>query len=260
MTKFIGLHWPFVIATTAVLYVLILISLPFNSELSTIFLFALIAYWSRLPGCGIPSPFFILYQMDIVDMLSMLISIHVSPFTGAIFSIFGNMWSRIAGITPYFSGVVKDSVIMAIICLITPWLYVLSGHDVFMCMMLFTIIRRIGFIILWFAYPVPGPAQFVVMWTGVTFVTLTINAFYARYFGPFFDSLLNKGVVFNWPLFIFATIVVVTLYLAMTGKNASNYLHQGYLLRKILSYGKKKDDRMQFANDSQIIGEVKDII
>ncbi|MCB9359089.1 hypothetical protein H6503_04110 [Candidatus Woesearchaeota archaeon] len=264
MSKMIGLHWPFVLATTAVLYALILITFPFNREFSTIFLFALIAYWSRLPGCGIPSPFFILYQMDVVDILSMLIAIHIDPFTGAVFSLFGNIWSRVAGITPYFSGVVKDGIIMAVICLFVPWIYALSGQDIFLCMMIFTIIRRIGFIILWFVYPVPGPFQFAVMWTGVTFVTLAVNGFYAKYFGPFFDGLLSGGAKFSWPLFIFATIVVALLYLGLTGKKSSKYMHQGYLLRKVLNIfsgnDEKKKGNEESISDNDILLNIKRII
>jgi hypothetical protein len=258
----IGLYWPLVIATTIVLYSLIIITLPFNQQTSTLFLFALISYWSRLPGVGIPSPFFILYLADVVDLFSMLIAIHVGGIQGAFFSLFGNMWSRAAGITPWWNGVIKDSIIMFCICLITPFLYAISGKDVFVTMMLFTIIRRIGFIILWFFYPVPASIfEFAVLWSGVTVASLLINGFYARYFGYFFDSLLANGVSFNWPLFIAATVIVFGSMKLMMGKNAAKILDQTYLFKILFKRKKKSGIKLiESVSDEKMITEAKNII
>jgi len=260
--KMMIIHWPQVIVVSAVCYLFILINLPFNPIVSTVFLFALIAYWSRLPGVGIPSPFLILYLADFVDLFSLIVAINLGGFYGAIFSVFGNMGSRLAGITPYFSGVTKDTIIQFFICLMIPLIYNVLGKDIFATMIAYTIIRRIGFIILWFVYPDLSFAHFWVLWFGVTFASLTINAFYARFFGPYFDNLLQAGVAFNWPLFLFATVMIVLGKIYFFGTSRSKYLDQKTLLRfifKKLIPREEKEPLKASLEDEKIVSEAKAI-
>ena len=256
------IHWPQVIVVSTICYALILINLPFNTVAATVFLFALIAYWSRLPGVGIPSPFLILYLADFVDLFSLIVAINLGGFYGAIFSVFGNMGSRLAGITPYFSGVTKDTIIQFFICLIIPFIYNILGKDIFATMIAYTIIRRCGFIILWFIYPDLSLAHFWVLWFGVTFASLTINAFYARFFGPYFDGLMQAGVSFNWPLFSFATVIIILGKIYIFGTSRSKWLEQKilvrFIIRKIL--GIKRREVNIVSNDVTIINEIKQII
>ena len=81
------LNWPLVLITTGVLYVAIILSLPFSKVNATLFLFALIGFWSRLPGVGMPHPFFILYNMDFIDVFSIIIAVNLGGPTAALFSI-----------------------------------------------------------------------------------------------------------------------------------------------------------------------------
>jgi len=247
---------------TTVLYALIIINLPFNPVASTIFLFAIISYWSRLPGVGIPSPFFILYLADLVDLFSLLIAVNLGGIYGAIFSLFGNIGSRMAGITPYWSGVMKDGIIQFFICLIIPFIYSATGGNIVMTMMIYTIIRRMGFIVLWLIYPDLSLGEFCVIWVGVTFASLTINAFYAKYFGGFFDGLLQSGVSFNWPMFIFVTIIVIAGKTYFFGTSKSKFMDQKYLLKHLLHkvIPQEKGNKINAVNDIEIIAEVKSVI
>jgi len=109
--------WPLIIGITIVLYILILITLPFSNAWTTIFLFTLISYWSRLPGCGIRTPFFALYLADVVDLFSMIIAINIGGFIAAVFSAFCNLASRIGGVTPPWNGVINLTIIQALVCI-----------------------------------------------------------------------------------------------------------------------------------------------
>lgn len=265
MTKIIGIHWPIVFVITGALYVLTIITLPFNPQLATVFLFAIVAYWSRLPGVGIPSPFFVLYQADIVDMLSMIVAINISGPAGAAFTIFCNLTSRMAGIFPKWAGVINDASSQAVMCLFMPLVHSFT-QNVFVDMMIYTIARRLGFIVGWFIFPVYGSFAyfFFVLWPGATAVALLINGFYAKYFGFYFDSVMRNGVAFNWPMFIVVTIIVVLVWQMMTGKKASKYLHQGALLKAAFKKieGEKKEEKKQLtaASDEEMVASVKGII
>lgn len=202
----INLHWPFVIVVTLLLYVFVLVGLLFNKIFATVMLLLLIAYWSRLPGVGISSPFFVLYHADLVDLLSLIVAVNVGGIYGAVFSVFGNLASRIAGFTPPWNSVIKDTVMQFLICLIIPIAYSFTSN-IFLCMLIYTILRRIGFIIGYFIYPHRPLIQFAMIWLGNTICSLIINAFYAQFFGPFFDSLWDMR--FNWILFIIVTMTII---------------------------------------------------
>lgn len=264
--KLISIHWPLVFVTTLVIYILMIISFPFNRQVSTVFLFLLIAYWSRLPGVGIPTPFFVLYQADLVDMFSLIVAINVGGPYGALFSIFGNIASRAAGVFPPWAGVINDAASQSVICMFIGFVHALTGN-IFVTMMVYTIIRRLGFIVGYFlsggAYGSPV-YFFVILWPGATAVSLVINGFYAKYFGFFLDGVLKQGVQFNWPLFVFATVLIVVMWRLMVGRRSSQYLHQGAIVRamfrKFVGEKQVKDGKIAVIEDEEIVREVKGII
>ncbi len=210
------LNWPLVLVTTIALYGLILLSLPFNTLAATLFLFTLISFWSRLPGCGIPHPAFILYNFDVVDVFCIVISINLGGMQGAAFALFANMWSRVCGVWPDWVGVTKDSIFQAILCLIMPIVYKMTGS-----LMLTTWVFTIGrsFFFLTIGLLVPHRSLVNQIFTEIQFQSslLLVNSFYVKIFGDFLDNLLDKGVSFSWPLFIFATIVVFIVYRMVFG-------------------------------------------
>ena len=266
MGKLISVHWPFVLVTTVVLYALILFSLPFNTKTATVFLFLLIAYWSRIPGCGIPTPWFILYQADFVDVFTMLVAINVSPTYAVAFTLFANIASRAAGTFPTWTGVITDACSQSFVCLLMPLIHILTGGDIFMDMMVFTMIRRCGFIVGHFVYPQFSSFMYlmVVVWPGATAVSLAINAFYGKYFGFYFDGLMQAGVRFNWTLFIIATVIVFIMWRAMVGKKSGGYLYKGAVMRMVLKKITKHKSinrpRVPIIEDEKIICQIKELI
>jgi len=240
--RIVNLHWPFVFVTSIALYGLILVTLPFKPQMATVFLFLLIAYWSRMPGVSIPSPMFALYHLDLVDLFSLIVAINVGGVAGAMFALFGNIVSRAAGIFPTWQGVINDAISQAVICLFIPIVHAYTG-SIFTSMIVYTIIRRLGFIVGYFVYPqAPFFYYFLVLWPGSTFISLTVNGFYSRYFGDYFDGLMRAGVKFNFVLFVIATVIMFTMWRLMAGKRTSKYMRKGMLLKSLigkLNSGKK---------------------
>ncbi len=234
------LIWPIVIITTLVLYGLIILTLPFSSIYATIFLFALIAFWSRLPGVGIPDPLFFLYNLDLIDIFCVIISINLGGISGAIFAFTTNTWSRVCGVYPDWLGVMKDSVFQSVLCLFLPLVYSVTG-SLFMTVMFFTIGRSALFLTV--GMLMPHRPLIPQMITEVKFLgwLIVINGIYVSLFGSFFDDLLKKGVQFSWSLFIFATIVIVIFYFA-TSRNKPKEGKNTFLLifNRLFRHKKKK--------------------
>jgi len=255
-----AIHWPQVIVVTTVLYALVLINLLFNPIASTVFLFAIISYWSRLPGVGIPSPFFILYFLDLVDILSLIIAINIGPWQGALFSVFGNFGSRMAGVFPKWWSVIRDGSFQFIICLFIPYVHQWTGSNIAISMMVYTMVRRFLFIPVYLIYQdIPIP-DFIILWIGATSSQALINYFYAKYFGSFFNNLLQSGVNFNWPIFIFVTIAIITGKIYFFGTSKVKYLDQRFLLRKVFNKLDPKQKKQIHASitDESLVEQLKE--
>jgi hypothetical protein len=215
--RILNISWPMVIVVTIVLYALIILSLPFSSVMPTVFLFALIAYWSRMPGSGIIHPLHFLYYMDVVDIFTMLVAIHVGPIEGIMFTLFCNYASRAAGIYPHWVMVIKDGIAQSLCCLLIPFVYGMLGGNIVAATIAYAIIRAIGFFLLWIVWRPWGLVKQLAVQISENAVVLTINIIYARFFGDFFSNLLSNGVSFNWVLFIFATFVILAFIIIIYG-------------------------------------------
>lgn len=206
------LYWPLVNFVTTTLYILMLITLPFSRIYSAVFLFALIGFWSRLPGVAIPSPLYILYLADFIDFFTVIITIHLGPMEGAVFSFSLNIVSRMCGNFPYWMGVIKDSAAQAIACFAVPLIYSLSGGNIVMTMTIYTVLRALLF------FPmriIPDGTSWVYFifydMIGATIAMTGINIFYAKIFGSYIDSLLQQGLKFNWMFFLIITAIIYVL-------------------------------------------------
>lgn len=215
--KILSLNWPIIIFFTIILYILTIVALPFSTVYATIFLFALIAYWSRLPGVGTYHPFFILYQADLVDIFTLFVAIHVGVFEAIIFTVFCNLSSRAAGIYPPWQGVIKDAIIQSVIAMMVPLLYVIVDGNIFALVAIYTILRSLGFFIFGFIWPMFSIPQLLFIESGAAIAVFVVNMFYAKLFGTFFENLLQKGVAFSWTLFLFATIVILIVSVIFFG-------------------------------------------
>lgn len=221
------LFWPIIIVVTILLYGLIIIFLPFDQTLSSVFLFALISFWSRLPGVGMPSPMYVLYFTDLVDFFSLIVAVNIGGFYGAVFSVFLNLTSRACGIFPSWLGVAKDTIAQFVVCLIIPYVYIITGQDIFMTMIWYSILRVLMFFPMRLLPVETSFPQFLVTMFAGGAAVLAINAAYARLFGEYLNSLLKAGAQFNWLLFLFATVII--------------------LIMKIYFFGHSKSKRMSFS-------------
>jgi len=249
----LALNWPLVLFTTVGLYVLIILTLPFNAIYATIFLFTLIAFWSRMPGVGMPHPFYILYNADVVDIFTLIIAINLGPMQAVVFSLFCNYVSRMCGVYPDWAGVIQDSIYMSLFALIAPLLSMMVGGNLIMVILVYTVVRPIYFFLMNFLWPRSSIIERLITSIGAGFCVFIINAFYAKMFGDFFEGLLQKGVAFSWILFLFASIVILIFATAVFGfspKKTGKSL--GKKVVKIAKRGIKKEHGSSQEHDHEV--------
>ena len=84
---------------------------------------------------------------------------------------------------------------------------------------------------------------------------LFVNVFYVSVFGDFFESLLEKGVSFSWPLFLFATLIIIVFY-RRPARNKKSITKK--LLRKAVRVMDSK--KRVFGNESDEIDLIRDSV
>ena len=250
----IGLQWPAVKATSVVLYFLVIVLLIVDVKAATIVLFALIAFWSRLPGVSTPHPAWILLNLDLVDLFTMILAINLGPLKASLFVLFTNIWSRAMGVYPGWSGQIKDTLWMIILSFVVPHIYHIT-ESLTLTMLVFTVGR--SFLFLTVGMIIPHRSIVDQILTEIQFQAslITVNIFYTKVFGDFFDGLLEKGVRFSWILFLFCTVVMGFVYFR------SNDLNMGLInavVRKFMHKRKKK--MVSYADDAEVVEEVRRLL
>lgn len=215
-----GIYWEKVNTATILLYFLIIIFLPINQHVSTIFLFALIALWSRLPGIGHSIIGTWLISLDFVDIFSMIIAINFGGLTGAVFSVILNLGSGFFSKDTFWFPIIKDAIAQFFVCLIIPFVYAISGN-IIITMTSYTLLRTLMFFPMQLFPSDLNFQQFIVTITGWTIILLIVNNFYAAIFGNFFNSLFESEVKFSWILFLFVSLVIVSSKVYLYLKNHS---------------------------------------
>jgi len=264
----ISLNWPIVLTTTGVLYGLILLTLPFSPVYATLFLFTLIAFWSRLPGVGIPTPYFpIIWVADFVDLFALIVSINLGGFAGVLLSIFANLWGRMCGIWPGWRFTFEDAFSQAAVCMIIPYVHIALGGDILVSMMAYTIIRAIVLFPINLLLRIDPLPKFIIEWTVGIISIFIINSLYARIFGDFFDNLLQKGVSFSWILFLIATAVIIVFYVSVFGagdvkKHKKTAKKVVKVVRKRITHKKEDQNKIDHINSKEMdeMQKIKDLI
>jgi hypothetical protein len=209
--------WPLVIATTAILYILTVLSLPFNALYATIFLFSLIAFWTKLPGYCIGEPLPIIYSMDLVDIFVIIIAAHVNIFYSALFALFWNIFPRLCGGYKPWAGISKDGISMAILAFFVPLMKVASGENLLTVVLVFSIIRYPLLMSMNFIIPHMDWPTHIIRVTTAAVSVLFINVIYAKLFGSFFESLVKQGASFSWILFFAASAIILAFSIIFMG-------------------------------------------
>jgi Sec-independent protein translocase protein TatA len=239
------LNWPIIITVTGISYLLMILFLPFNPLYATIILFGIIAFWSRLPGVGMYSPFYILYFLDFVDFFSLILAVHIGGFQAAIFSATINLGSRMVGVTPSWLGVFKDTIAQFLTCLIIPYIHVLTGGDIFISMIWYSVIRLLWFFPMRLLPVETSFPQFLSILVVGEGSLIIINGLYVKLFGGFLNRLLLSGATFSWVLFLFVTAVILVFYISLFGSSKNVTLHQSmgkYIIKKIRKNIKSKNN------------------
>jgi hypothetical protein len=215
---FIMLIMPLVILISITLYVGIIILLPFNQTASIILLFALVSFWSRLPGVGINDPTWIIYCFDLIDMFSMIIAINVGGIYGGVFAALTNIVPRFCGFYPVWISVLYDALAQCIVCLAMPFIYHISGGDLINSMIIYTVLRIIIIMpISFFLNPRPV-GQWILEWITSIFGLFIANLFWTRIFGSHMNKLLEQGARFDWLLFLVVSLIIAIFYLIYAAK------------------------------------------
>jgi hypothetical protein len=255
------LNWPLVLVYTALLYALMLVTLPFNQAYASIFLFQIIAFWSRLPGVGMPHPLYILYAADVIDIFSCIVAINIGGIEGAIFSFAGNLISRACGVFPSWTLVMEDTISQGLTCLVIPFINAAIGGNILVSIVIYSILRCVFAMPMdWFTYNVPR-VQWIIEWILGIVVLFGVNIFYAKIFGNFFNGLLVKGVEFNWILFIFATLVIIIFYVSVFG--FSKTIKSPPYLKIIIGYitGKRHEKKRNDINgDFEDMKKIREMV
>jgi len=249
------LNWPVILMSTVILYVLIVVTLPFNAIYATIFLFTLIGFWSRLPGSGVNDPTWILYCLDLIDLFALIIAINIGGVAGGIFVLFANTLPRFAGFYPMWISVLYDSGSQFITCLIIPFVHVMTGGNIFITMMWYTTIRvLICMPLSFFLYPRPF-IRWAVEWTTSLFGIYFANGLYAKLFGGHFDRLMEKGAAFDWLLFFIATIVILVFAITVFGFSPKK---TGKKIVKVVRKVIRKVKSREIADDMDHMKKIKE--
>jgi len=249
------INWPIVLVVTIALYLMIILTLPFGT-LSTSLLFLLISFWSRLPGVGMPIHYLIIYATDLVDFFSLIIAVNIGGPAGAVFSLFANISSRVAGVFPTWKLTMEDAFGQVISCLLIPFIHKALGGDIFLSMIIYSVIRIIVVLPINF-YTAGMPLPQYAIEAGIAIASLiAVNSMYAKFLGGYFDSLLQRGVQFSWTLFFFATAVILIFYVSVFGRSKRP---APFSITKIIKGRVKKSREKKRKKSPQDNSEIKEM-
>jgi len=229
---------PLVLVISAVLYGFTLLFIPFNPTAANVALFTLIAFWSRLPGNAFNDPTWILYCLDLIDLLSMVIAINMGGIYGGIFAAVTNIVPRFCGFYPAWMPVLYDAFAQFIVCLFIPLIHAATGGIVFNTMIYYTVLRVLILVPLSFVlYPRPL-AQWLFEWVTSMFGIFFANGLWAKIFGEHFDNFLRSHSDFDWLLFLVASMITISFYIFVMNKNDRTHSIRplvNKILRKVIS-------------------------
>ncbi|MFT4303818.1 MAG: hypothetical protein ACMXYG_04575 [Candidatus Woesearchaeota archaeon] len=210
-------NWPLIILTTVVLYILIIISLPFSALFATIALFSLIGYWSQLPGFCIMEPVRFLYMMDFIDIFTIVIALHVGVPQAIAFTLFWNIYPRLSGAFLPWMAVFKDGLTQSTLCLFVPFFSYLAGGDIVLVVLIYSVLRMPIFFLWSLILPHMSIEKQIFHCTVAGISMFVIDLFYVVMFGSFFESLVQSGASFSWLLFFIATVIIFAFLVFIYG-------------------------------------------
>jgi len=201
--------WKPIKITSAIIYALILLLLPFSSFWATILLFALICFWSRIP-CLISM---FTKDLEVIDFFTVMLAIHVGGVFGGIFGAAIMLFSRIFGPNEWYLYTIKDAIAILVGGLLSPLLFMMLGNPLY-TMYCFTLIRYAVYLLLTVVLePEYLGLELGLCFSGI-FIAYFSNTIMMKFFEEPLSKMLAEGVSFDVTLFLFATSVVGFYYIA----------------------------------------------
>ena len=194
------------------LFFFIVILYPFNSKAATILLFWYISMWSRIPT--LVSDF--TKDFDVLDFFTVIIAVNVdSIFSGVYAGLFAfSLWTitRIFGPDEPLAFTITESVAFFFAGFLTPIVYHFTGHNLLVTMLTFTAIRYLGifiFVAIFFKNFIIYTTISLLCGIPIAFI---MNKVVIKLFAPFFSTVFETGLKFNFPLFLFGIILTIGAY------------------------------------------------
>lgn len=210
--------WRLLYYTSIGMFILALILLPFNSILSLIIIFAIIALWSRIPGAAL----YIFRQLGMHDFFAFVIAVSIGGLAGGLFGLLIMLFSRIFLHDEEFLTDVYHGTSTFLAALSVPFIISLTGTTV----TAFFIYEGILYFI-YYAFVLLFSRE----WIGeeiaelpfAVFFDFFMNGFFIGVFGGILSNLMTKGITSGWPLFIFTGIILLFIILSRSGKKLSKF-------------------------------------
>jgi len=184
-------------------------------------------------------------DLDTIDFFAVVIAIYLdTPLSGiyaGLFSVFVMMFSRLFGPDEDVTLTITESVTFFIISVFVPYIYLITDN-LFYTLITFTILRYIIdqiIVTIFFRH---------LFWYGVFYfiigppIAYIMNKIMVLVFGQFFKTVFETGLRFNFPLFIFASLLTV----------AAHYIPE-YMKKNEIIEEKIKKKKVQLAEDFEYV-------
>jgi len=204
--------WKPLKVVSIMIFLLVIVLLPFSQFWSVIVLFGLICLWSRVPSLA--SMF--TKDFDVVDFFVVMLAIHVGGFFGGVFGFIVMMFSRLFGPNEYFLYTLKDSLGIMIAGFLTPLFYSVTGSAL-VSLYAFTVVRWVIYLGLTTVLDPEYMALELGLCSLGTLTSYLYNTFVMKTFEGALLGVFAGGVHFSLGLFIVATGVIGGFYLVGKG-------------------------------------------
>lgn len=200
--------WKPLKAASIMMYLLVLVLLPFSQFWAAIMLFAIICLWSRIPALIT----MFLNDLEVIDFFTVMLAIHVGGLFAGIFGASMMLFSRIFGPNEWLPYTIKDATSIFAGGLATPFVFAMTGSPLY-TLYIFTAIRYSTYLILTLIFE-PQELLFELGISAANIVVAVLsNTLVMSFFEDSLSRIFEGGLHFSITLFAFTTLVMGGFYL-----------------------------------------------
>lgn len=204
-------NWKGAKKATLIIYLVVIILIPFNQKIAAILLFSLLCFWSRL----VTMLNDYIKDLDVIDFFSVLISINIGALQGAVFAFLNLSIPRFFGRVEPIAYVFKDAVAMAVAALLTPIVYSLTHQNLLLTMYIYTVMRYVFYLAQTISFDRSELGLDITYCFIGPWIAYFMNTIMVKVFGGALDEVFKKGIVVSKELFLFVTIVIL-IYISIS--------------------------------------------